>query len=202
MGKHENNWDNRYDEERYFYGTEPNVFVARSLAGLKPGLALFLAEGEGRNAVYAAQLGHRVVAVDNSFVGQRKTLALAAERGVTVDYRLADVIAGAWTAEQWDLIVLCFAHMPPEVMPQVHADCALALAPGGVVVLNSFEKSQLGRKSGGPPRLEMLHDVPTLLGSFPGLDVEAVEVEADLAEGVGHRGPAKLIELLARKPFV
>ena len=87
MVEQKNNWDNRYDEQRYFYGTEPNYFVERSLAGLAPGRALFLAEGEGRNAVYAAGLGHEVVAVDNSFVGRRKALELATRRVVEEDLR-------------------------------------------------------------------------------------------------------------------
>ncbi len=199
MARHSNNWDNRYDEERYFYGTAPNDFVARALTGVTPGRALFLAEGEGRNAVYAAGLGHDVVAVDNSFVGQRKAQELAGRRGVTLDYRLADVVGGAWADEAWDLIVLCFAHLPPEVMPGVHGACAAALKPGGRVVLNSFARSQFGRKSGGPPRLEWLHDVKELQEQFRGLVIEAVETEVELAESVGHQGLAMVIELVGCK---
>jgi SAM-dependent methyltransferase len=199
MTEHKNNWDNRYDAERYFYGTEPNYFVARMLDTLTPGRALFLAEGEGRNAVYAAGLGHDVVAVDDSFVGQRKALALAEERGVTLEYRLADVVGGAWVDESWDCIVLCFAHLSPAEMPEIWTACATALRPGGKVILNSFAKSQLGRKSGGPPRLDWLHDVVELRTQFPGLTVVAVEAEMELAEGVGHRGLAMVIELVAHK---
>ncbi len=200
MAEHKNNWDNRYDEQRFFYGTEPNYFVERSLAGLAPGRALFLAEGEGRNAVYAAGRGHDVVAVDNSFVGQRKALELASARGVELEYRLEDLVGGSWTAESWDLIVLGFAHMPPEIMPAVHEACAVALKPGGVLILNSFAKSQFGRKSGGPPSLDWLHDLTELQGRFPGLAVEAIETEVELDESVGHRGLAMVIELVGRKP--
>ena len=80
-GDKRNNWDIRYDEERFFYGKEPNYFVAQQLPKLEKGRGLFLAEGEGRNAVFAAGLGHEVVAVDNSVVGRRKALELAAARG-------------------------------------------------------------------------------------------------------------------------
>ncbi len=199
MARHENNWDNRYDEEHYFYGTEPNYFVARALPGLAPGRALFLAEGEGRNAVFAAGLGHDVVAVDNSFVGRRKALALASQRGVTLEYRLEDLIGGSWADESWDLIVLCFAHLPPDVMPDIHAACVAALAPGGAVVLNSFSKAQFGRKTGGPPRLEWLHDLVELRERFCGLAVEIVETEVELGEGTGHGGLAMVIELVGRR---
>ncbi len=200
MTEHKNNWDNRYDEERFFYGTKPNYFVERSLAGMAPGRALLLAEGEGRNAVYAATLGHHVVAVDNSFVGKRKALALAAQRGVELEYRLEDLVGGTWADESWDLIVLGFAHLPPEIMPGVHEACAAALSPGGVLVLNSFAKAQFGRKSGGPPRLEWLHEVAELRDRFPGLELEVVETEVELDEGPGHRGLAMVIELVGRKP--
>ena len=199
MAEHKNKWDSRYDEERYFYGTEPNYFVAQELAALPCGRALFLAEGEGRNAVHAAEMGQDVVAVDNSQVGRRKALALAAERGAALEYRLADVVGGDWQDEAWDLIVLCFAHLPPDMMPDLHAACAAALKPGGVLVLNSFARSQFGRSSGGPPQLELLHDVSVLSAQFPGLTITCVEKEVTLAEGAGHRGAAMVIELVGRK---
>lgn len=201
-----NRWDERYDHERYFYGEEPNLFVAGRLAGLPPGRALFLAEGEGRNAVHAAGLGHRVLAVDSSEVGRRKALELARRRGVTLEYRCADLLAepwdtDPWTGRPWDLVVLCFVHLAPADTAALHARAAAALAPGGRLLLNSFAKAQFGRPSGGPPRLDWLHDLAELGGQFPGLVVEhAVEREVLLAEGTGHRGEAVTIEIAARRP--
>jgi len=194
-----NNWDIRYDEERFFYGKEPNYFVARQLPALDRGRGLFLAEGEGRNAVFAAGLGHEVVAVDNSFIGRRKALELAAARGVSIDYRLEDLTAGSWARESWDFVVLCFAHMDPAIMPTVHRQVAECLAPNGRLVLLSFSKTQFGRKSGGPPRLEWLHDPVELEGQFPGLDLKVEELEVDLNESEGHTGPAMVIEITGSK---
>lgn len=191
----QNKWDARYDEDRFFYGVEPNYLVARELVGLAPGRGLFLAEGEGRNAVYAAGLGHEVTAVDSSTVGRRKALELAAEKGCALDYRLADLVADTWDDQTWDFIVLCFAHMPPEIMPGVHHRVAACLEPGGTLILNSFSKAQFGRKSGGPPRLEWLHDLDELLTQFPGLTLQAQEKEVELRESVGHQGLAWVIEL-------
>jgi hypothetical protein len=130
--EHRNKWDARYDQEKYFYGQEPNYFVARMLPNLEPGKGLFLAEGEGRNAVFAAGLGHQVTAVDSSEVGRRKALELATSRNLTLDYRLADLIADPWDKETWDFIVLCFAHLPPEDMGGVHLRVAASLKPGRV----------------------------------------------------------------------
>jgi len=197
-----NKWDERYDHERFFYGTEANYFVARELPKLPRGKGLFLAEGEGRNAVFAAGLGHEVTAVDSSAVGRAKALELATERQVSLDYRLADVLADPWASESWDFIVLCFAHLPPEAMPTLHDRVATALKPGGAMILNSFAKSQFGRKSGGPPRLEWLHDLADLQTHFPGLELEGRECEVDLDESVGHRGPAMVIELTGKKAVI
>lgn len=201
----QNRWDERYDHERYFYGEEPNAFLAARLPSLPVGTLLCLAEGEGRNAVFAASKGHRVLAVDSSAVGRRKALDLAARRGVSLDYRWADVLADdwsvdPWTGRPWDAVVLCFAHLDPAGAAAMHARVAQCLRPGGALLLNSFSKAQLGRTSGGPPRLDWLHDLAELRGQFPGLAWEhAVEVEVELAEGPGHRGPAMVIEMVGRK---
>ncbi len=199
-GRHANNWDNRYDHDRFFYGEEPNYFVASQLASLPPGRGLFLAEGEGRNAVYAATLGHDVAAVDSSAVGARKALEFAARRGVTIDYRVADVVADRWDDETWDFVVLCFAHLDPAVMADVHRRVAASLKPGGRLILNSFATSQWGRKSGGPPRLEWLHDLKDVKSHFPDVAFDrAVETEVDLNESVGHRGLAMVLEVAGVK---
>jgi SAM-dependent methyltransferase len=200
-----NRWEQRYDHPRYYYGEEPNAFLAAYLPSLPPGTLLCLAEGEGRNAVHAAALGHRVLAVDSSTVGRRKALELAARRGVSLDYRCADVLADDWTLDPWhrqpwDAIALCFAHLEPADAATMHARVAAALRPGGVLLLSSFSKAQFGRSSGGPPRLEWLHDLAELRSQFPPLVWEhAVEREVELAEGMGHRGAAMVIEMIGRR---
>jgi len=196
---HRNNWDVRYDEARFFYGRSPNEFVGRELQDLPPGHGLYLAEGEGRNAVFAAGLGHQVTAVDSSVVGRRKALELAAHRRVSLKYDVADLLDHPWPAQQWDHVVMCFAHLPPETMPAVHAKVVDCLAPGGTLIHVSFAKSQFGRKSGGPPRLEWLHEVEVLKQQYAGLDLMLEEKEVDLQEAVGHRGPAMVIELTGTK---
>jgi SAM-dependent methyltransferase len=200
-----NRWDERYDHERYFYGEGPNAFVAAHFPALPPGRALFLAEGEGRNAVYAAQLGHQVLAVDSSAVGRRKALDLARRNGVMLEYRCADVLTDDWSTDPWavkpwDTVVLCFAHLEPEDAAVMHARVAACLAPGGHLLLNSFSKAQLGRTSGGPPRLDWLHDLEELRGQFPGVVFDhAVEREVELGEGVAHQGKAMVIEMVGRR---
>ncbi len=195
-----NRWDERYDHERYFYGRTPNFFVAEQLPLLAKGRGLYLAEGEGRNVVFAAGLGHHAVAVDGSAVGRRKALALAEDRGVGIHYHVADIMEHGWDEQTWDHAVLCFVHVDPEDRPELHRRVAACLRPGGTLVFVSFSRAQFGRESGGPPRLEWLHELDVVRGEFPGIEWEhAVEREVDLQEGVGHRGLAMVIEMLGTK---
>ncbi len=195
-----NRWDERYDHERYFYGRTPNQFVAEELPLLPKGRGLYLAEGEGRNVVFAAGLGHHAVAVDSSAVGRRKALALADDRGVGIHYHIADVLDHNWHEQAWDHVVLCYLHLPPAQRTELHRRVAQCLKPGGTLIFTSFSKAQHGRKSGGPPDIELLHDLAEVRGEFPGLEFEhAIEQEVELAEGVGHVGPAMVIEMLGTK---
>lgn len=185
-----NPWDDRYRHPRYFYGTAPNALVAEALRDLPPGRGLYAAEGEGRNAVFAAELGHEVVAFDGSVEGRRKALALAAERGVSIEYLVCDAADADWEVPgPYDHVVLCYFHTPPEVRPVLHARFAAALKPGGRMIVVSFAKEQLGRGTGGPPRLEWLHDLDEIRGEFPGVDwTRAEKLEVEQSEGAGHDG--------------
>ena len=195
-----NRWDERYDHERYFYGRTPNTFVAEELPQLPKGRGLYLADGEGRNVVFAAGLGHHAVAVDSSAVGRRKALALAEDRGVGIHYHIADVLDHKWHEQSWDHVVLCYLHLPPAERTELHRRVAQCLKPGGVLIFTSFSKAQLGRASGGPPHLELLHDLDEVRSEFPGVEFEhAIEHEIELNEGVGHVGLAMVIEMLGKK---
>lgn len=186
-------WDDKYAADRYYYGTEPNELVRAALAGLPPGRALFLAEGEGRNAVHAATLGHEVVAVDSSAEGRRKALALAAERGVKLTYLLGDIATTPWDDAPYDLAVLCFYHEEPAGRAGLHARTAAALRPGGRLVVVSFAKEQFGRGTGGPKDLALLQDLDEVRGEFPGVVWERAErLEVVQLEGPGHDGPASV----------
>src|ERR1035438_9822971 len=94
-------WNNRFTAPQYIYGETPNAFVSEMTLQIPAGPVLCLAEGEGRNAVHLATLGHRVTALDQSEVGLAKARRLAAARGVeieTVATDLADysIAVAAW----------------------------------------------------------------------------------------------------------
>ncbi len=190
-------WDERFAGEEYFYGTEPNEFLAAELPRLSRGRGLFLGEGEGRNAVHAARLGHEVLAVDASAVGRDKALRLARERGVALTYLLGDVTVVPWDDRPFDFAALIYLHLPPDVRRTVHARVVAALRPGGTLILESFAKGQLGRGSGGPQQPELLHDLRDLQADFAGLVWStAVEHEVRLDESNAHRGLALVNRLV------
>ena len=103
-----NFWDERYAVEDYVYGTEPNDFLKEELPKLTAGKILFPGEGEGRNAVFAAQLGWEVTAFDSSTEGKAKAERLAKAKGVSIDYQLASYDEAEFPAESFDALVLIY----------------------------------------------------------------------------------------------
>ncbi|MCB0599509.1 MAG: methyltransferase domain-containing protein [Lewinellaceae bacterium] len=194
-------WDQRYGEAAYVYGKAPNAFLKEQLAALPPARALFPAEGEGRNAVYAATLGWQVTAFDYSEAGRRKAEALAREFGVRIDYQIAEVEGFPFPESTFDLVGLFFVHLPPASRQLLHRQAAQCLRPGGRIILEAFSKQQLGLSSGGPKRDDMLFSVREIKKDFPSLQLQLLEeTETILSEGPYHNGPAWVIRLLgARK---
>lgn len=196
-------WDGVFGSaEAHVYGTEPNAFLRAQAARLPArGRALSVADGEGRNGVWLATQGLTVTTVDLSSVGIDKARRLAAARGVTLDARFGDVLEQPWGAERFDVVASIFLHSPPPVRPRLHGLLAEALAPGGLLILEAFHRRQLGRSSGGPPVADLLFTAELLRGDFAGLELlDLAEAEVVLDEGPKHRGPAKVVRLVARRP--
>ena len=193
-------WDERYSQDNYLYGTEPNDFLVEQVSGIAPGRALCIAEGEGRNAVYLAGLGFGVMAVDQSAEGGRKTRALGGERGVEVEVVTADLRDFDLGSDRWDLIVSIFAHLPPPVRTDLFMRLPRSLAAGGTLILEAYRPGQAGRETGGPPDPARLYDLATLEREIVGLDVVlARETERDVIEGRGHTGAGAVVQLVARR---
>lgn len=194
-------WDERYGQHEYYYGTEPNTFLASVCDTIPRGRILCLAEGEGRNAVFLASRGFQVTAVDGSAVGLRKALQLAADHQVNIVTVCADLADFAIESEQWDGIVSCYCHLPPAIRTPLHQQVVGGLRPGGVLVLEGFSKAQLSYGTGGPPSVEMLFSLEELQQELAGLEfIHAVTTERDVREGRGHTGIASVVQILGRKP--
>lgn len=194
-------WDQRYAEKGYVYGTEPNDFLVEKAGGLSPGRVLCLAEGEGRNAVWLAEQGHEVLAVDASAVGLEKAQRLAAARGVSIETVIADLAAYPIPEGRFDLVVSIFCHLPAAVRHSLHRRVAQGLKPGGRLILEAYTLQQLGRGTGGPPVAELLYDLKTLRDDLHGLTLlHAAECERELHEGYLHDGVGAVVQLVAQRP--
>jgi len=194
-------WNERYRTNEYMYGKESNDFLRQAAENLLPGRILCLAEGEGRNAVFLAEKGHKVLAVDLSDVGLKKAQALAKERGVKIEIEVADLAGYEISSESWDAIVSIFCHLPPHVRKELHRKIVNGLKPGGVFILEGYTPRQLGLGTGGPPNRELMMTLDELKGELSGLDFEhALETSREIVEGFLHTGVGEVIQLIGRKP--
>jgi SAM-dependent methyltransferase len=194
-------WDERYGGEGFFYGTEPNDFLRAQAPGLpQGGKVLCLAEGEGRNAVFLAGLGHPVTAVDSSAQGLAKTRQLARQRGVEVETVLADLADWDPGPDSHDAVVSIWCHLPPELRRVVHARVLRCLRPGGVLVLEHYHPRQLGYGTGGPRDAALLLTLAELERDFATLEVRyALEGERVVKEGTGHSGRSFVTQFVAQR---
>ena len=193
-------WNNRFAAPHFVYGETPNAFVAKMAAQIPAGPVLCLAEGEGRNAVHLATLGHRVTAVDQSEAGLAKARRLAAARGVEIETVQADL--GNFTIEPgiWSGIVATFAPLPPAIRCLIHAQAVRGLRPGGVFVLEAYTPAQLAFDTGGPKSPELLMTLAGLRKELVGLEfVIGREIEREVIEGDGHTGRGAVVQILARR---
>ncbi len=197
-------WDERYDQDEYLFGTEPAAFLVDQRHHLRPGLrALAVADGEGRNSVYMAAQGVEVTAMDASRVGVAKARRLAAERGVEVDFRIADILDWEWTPDAHDLVVAIFIQfLNPDDRAIVFAGMQQTLRPGGTLLVHGYRPEQIGYGTGGPPFAENMYTEELLAASFSDLTIERLaSYDIDIDEGAGHLGMSALIDLVATKPL-
>jgi SAM-dependent methyltransferase len=194
-------WDRRYQETGWAFGTEPNDFLRAEAGRLPQGRVLCLAEGEGRNAVHLAGLGYQVEAVDQSAAGLAKTALLAARRGVQVRTRQADLAVWDLGRACWQGIVAIFLHLPMPLRRDLHRRAVAALAPGGVLLAETYAPDQIRLGTGGPNDPGRLCTLEDLLEDFRGLEWQiARALRREVREGRYHDGLGSVIQLAGRKP--
>lgn len=197
-------WNQRYQEPGYAYGSEPNDFLKTQSHYLPKGKVLCLAEGEGRNAVYLAQQGYEVTAIDQSEAGLQKAQTLAAEKGVTIETLVADLSDYQIQPDAWNGIVSISAHLPPALRKKVHRQVVDGLASGGVLILEAYTPKHIELDGiGGPPKdqIDMFMTLEGLQSELSGLTFElGQEIEREVNEGKYHQGRGAVVEVIAVKP--
>lgn len=195
-------WNQRFAEEGYLFGEAPNRFLAEHAAGLPPGRALCVADGEGRNGVWLCEHGWKVLSLDFSDVAQRKAADLAARRGVSLDLVQADVHSWDYPPASFDLVADIFSQFSdPDDRACKWSGMARALRPGGHLILQGYTPDQLRHGTGGPKDPAHLYTEDLLRSGFPDFDILHLEAgETVLEEGPGHSGPSAVIGMVARRP--
>lgn len=193
-------WDQRYSTEEYVYGMDANDFLRESVSQLQPGNALCLAEGEGRNAVWLAEQGYNVIAVDSSLVGLEKANKLAEKRGVVIQTLHQNLADFQIQPNQWDLIVSIFAHTPTELRRKIHHQVVENLRTSGVFILEAYTPEQLKYKTGGPPTADLMMNLEALQIELQRLEfLHAEELLREVHEGQLHQGKGAVVQVIARK---
>lgn len=194
-------WNEKFSREEYLYGENPNEYLKSVIEMLPAGSRiLFLGEGEGRNACYAALKGHEAYAIDASDIGLEKLRKMAQKLSVTVTATHLDL--EAWhPQERYDALLCSFLHLGEPLRSDVFVKALSILDDDGIFAGEFFSKAQLKRDSGGPKSEALLYD----LRSFeklkrPWFDCEQLEAcTVELDEGPGHQGPAEVIRVRFRR---
>jgi SAM-dependent methyltransferase len=195
-------WDEKFSREGYFYGFEPNAFIASKTDMLKEGgEILCLGEGEGRNATYLASKGFEVTALDASPIGMTKALMMATNRGVSFKTELLDL--EQWKPkETYDAVVTSYLHLEDPLRTQAFKKAISTLKTDGYFIGEFFSINQIPRDSGGPKKSDLLYTLKSLEDIFDMSDCEILylkEEDVPLDEGKGHQGKALVIRVIVKK---
>lgn len=174
-------WDTRYAESGLVWSAGPNQFVEAELADLPPGRAIDVASGEGRNAVWLAERGWDVTAVDFSQVGLDKGRAIQArhERGrdLRIEWVCADVLEYDAGPGGYDLALLAYLQLPAEQRRAAVRRAFLSLRDGGTLFVVAHDSTNLTDGTGGPQYPEVLYTAEDVLADLDGERFEVVRAE-------------------------
>lgn len=196
-------WNERYAVDGYLFGTQPNDFLLSQQALLKSGTyCLAVADGEGRNGVWLAEQGLRVLSVDGSAVASAKAGKLARQRGVALEREVADVLNWQWGKNRFDIVVAIFIQFAvPAERAQLFDNIKRSLKPGGLLILQGYTPRQLQYGTGGPPQADNMYTEALLRAACADMKILHLrEHDDEISEGTAHHGMSALIDMVARKP--
>ncbi len=169
---------------------QPNAFLMRTIRGRKPGRALDVAMGQGRNALWLASQGWTVTGFDVSDVAIAEARKHAAAQGLNIEALVAPFETFDWGKEKWDLIVFSY-FLPQNALPNVWE----ALRPGGLLLVEGFHIDTARiRPLGGGYRDNELFKV---FGQYRMLLYEDVQDRQDWGRQFGETN--RLVRVLAQK---
>ena len=184
-------FDRIYASDRPNFSQNPSTVLVEAIEGVKPGRALDVAMGQGRNALFLAQRGWTVTGFDVSNEGLNVARANARKAGVPLTAQRSSIDDFNYGDAQWDLIALIYV---PNIAHEGAAMTRLAraLKPGGLLVIESFASNR-----GAANRRPVDIDPAVLKASLAGFDV----IRFDDSEAISEWDPqpTRLARVIARK---
>lgn len=183
-------WNQRYAAKELVWTANANRFLAAEAETLPPGRALDLAAGECRNAVWLAERGWTVRAVDFSDVGLEKGRQLAEAHKVAdrITFEVADLTGYTPEAGGYDLVALIYLQLPQAELVPILQRAARAVAPGGTLIVVAHDSANLEHGYGGPQKPEVLYTAEQVVAALGGaLEIEKagpVERPVETEDGV------------------
>jgi len=192
-------WDARYAASDLVWGAGPNRFVEAELGGAAPrGRALDLACGEGRNAIWLAERGWRVTAVDFSEVAIARGRELAGRRGVEIEWRCEDLAAYAAPPAAFGLVLIAYLQVPWAAMQAALALADGALAPSGELMMIGHARRNLEEGIGGPQHPAVLWQPAELERELTGRGLVVDRCDEVRRPVDTPDGPREAIDVLVR----
>jgi Thiopurine S-methyltransferase (TPMT) len=193
-------WNERYSKEEFLYGQNPNQFFKSHLVKLNPDRLYLPGDGEGRNSAYAASLGWQVDAVDFSSVAIERSKILSKSFKGSINYNLADLTIFVPKSNFYNAVAIIFVHLQPQSRKSFHNKIVESLANDGILIIEVYEKKQLGKNSGGPQSEEMLYSINEIQNDFSNLMTLYLKDELiELKESEKHSGSANVIRYIGQK---
>ena len=194
-------WNERYQVKDYIFGIEPNDFIrAVTPAATASQKAYAPADGEGRNGVYLASLGYDVTTTDVANLAIDKAMALASQKGVSINAMVGDALNPPFADESFDLIIVSFMHFMPQDHDHFMAQNIRLLKKGGLFIMEGYTIDQIPLTSGGPKNPNMMMSAESLIDTFAGFEIILLqETRRHLSEGPRHQGEAATVQIMARK---
>ena len=194
-------WDERYCNDEYAYGTEPNLFLKQNVNVIPKGNILCVADGEGRNGVWLARQGYNVISIDFSPKAIEKSEILANKFNVEIENICDDLLEHDFGKDKYNGIVSIFSHFRIEEIKKLHKKYYEALKLNGVFFMEAFAKEQLPLTTGGPKKIDLLYDLEAVKKSFPNGKIELLKKDiVYLHEGELHDGKAVVVRAIISKP--
>jgi len=196
-------WNEKFSNEEYLYGKSPNQYIKEKskLIEINSDI-LCLGEGEGRNALYLANMGHFITAIDASNTAVDKLNKLLSSHGHSSKAYAQNLEDWVPNEEQFDAITTSYLHLPKDLFNKVIKNSIKALTNDGIFIGEFFSKNQINYQSGGPKSIDMLYEIKDFKDNIDKENIEIIELKEEIVyldEGQGHQGEASVIRVVFKK---